>query len=400
MTADEMLRSIVAQTAGFDIPSLGDAAFVRSVDARMARCGFTSRDEYAAAVRASPAELQNLLEELVVPETWFFRDRRPFLFLRDWARAARRPFLRVLSAGCSTGEEPYSIAIALLEAGLRPDRFSIDAVDISQRALDQAMRAIYRKSAFRETWAGYQDYFNPEEQGLALAREVAGLVCFHSGNLVDRAFLQDQAPYDIVFCRNLLIYLGAEARRAVLRNLERLLAMNGVLITGASELPVFVQNGYTALSHPACFACVRVEPAATTADARTPRASSVQSAPVAAGRSGPGPLRAESLAAVWALADEGAVEEASRLCDALLAEPPAPADLYYLKGLVSEALDRLDAAEDWYRKALYLDPDHYAALLHMSALCDRRGERSTAGLFRARAARRAARGGDFDEPRH
>lgn len=385
MTADRILREIVADTAGFDVELLGEATFTRAVETLMARRGLASRDEYAAAVRGSTAELQELLEELAVPETWFFRDRGPFEFLRDWARSRRR-FLRVLSVPCSTGEEPYSIAITLFEAGLPPDRFSIDAVDISRRALEAAARALYGRSSFRETLDTSQGRFTRVENGFTVAKEVAAAVRFHRDNLVHPFFLREQGPYDVIFCRNLLIYLGAGARSAVLSNLDRLLAPEGVLVVGASELPVFIQNGYAAVSHPCAFACSKAPRVA----AQQPQAPPVL-APAAAGA---------SLDSAWRLADQGAIEEALQVCGTLPATGPAQPEQYYLMGLLSLALDRLDAAEDYFRKALYLDPDHYAALLQMSALCERRGDLSTCGLFRTRARELAARGAELDEPRH
>ncbi len=118
------------------------------------------RHAYWERVRGSRAELQALIEAVVVPETWFFRDREAFAAL---ARLAREEWLpsapqtgccRLLSLPCSTGEEPYSMAMALLDAGVPADRFRIDAVDISAAALAQAERARVRKEFLSRRRAG------------------------------------------------------------------------------------------------------------------------------------------------------------------------------------------------------------------------------------------------------
>ncbi len=386
MSRDDILDDAIAEATGLDVESIGEAAFRRSVDALLARRGFKSRVACAAAL--PDLNLEDLMEDLVVPETWFFRDRGPFAFLSDWVRRNPRDFLRVLSVPCSTGEESYSIAITLIDAGLAADRFSIDAVDISRRALEKAARAVYRKSSFRDAIAGFRAYFTETEDGLALSDDIRTLVRFHRDDLVRPSYLARQRPYDIVFCRNLLIYLNAEARRAVLNNVSRLLARDGVAVAGASELPTFVSAGYTAEPERCSFACRKAGPA----QPGPRRVPSAQSPGREAVTPRLGPEMEASLDVVRGLADKGALGEASRLCDRLLASAPADPEHQCLRGILDEALDRLDAAEDSFRKALYLDPGHYPALLHMSALCYRRGERSKGDLFRRRA-QQAARGG-------
>ncbi len=102
-----------------------------------------------------------------------------------------------------------------------------------------------------------------------------------------------------------------------------------------------------------------------------------------------------SLESAWRLADRGALDEALRICDTLLAEARTPPAYYYLRGVISAALNRFEAAEEFFSKTLYLDPEHYPALLHMSTLCDLRGEPSRGELFRTRARRIAGRGTDL-----
>src|SRR6185503_14624441 len=120
----------------------------RAVQERVTACRLTDRDRYWDLVRGSSTELQELIEAVVVPETWFFRDADALTALvrivRDACVVSERSLVRIMSLPCATGEEPYSMAMALLDAGIPPHRFQIDAVDISERALDEARLGVYR----------------------------------------------------------------------------------------------------------------------------------------------------------------------------------------------------------------------------------------------------------------
>jgi len=129
-----------------DVGSIGSPSIERAVQERLSACG-VDRHVYWDRVHASPAELQALIEAVVVPETWFFRDREAFATLASigherWKRAPADGMLRLLSLPSSTGEEPYSMAMALVDAGVPADRFRIDGVDVSANAIASATGAI------------------------------------------------------------------------------------------------------------------------------------------------------------------------------------------------------------------------------------------------------------------
>jgi chemotaxis protein methyltransferase WspC len=334
---------------------------------------------------ASPTALEQAAEILAVPETWFFRDGEPFVCLARFAASGPRP-LRVLSAPCSTGEEPYSIAIALLEAGLAPGEFAIDAVDISAHAIAAAGRAVYGKPSFRQPMpAPIEKYFERTGQGYHVRDEVAGQVRFQQANLLEG--LGPARPYHVVFCRNLLIYLHEEARRTVIAVLRGLLADDGLLFAGHSEVAVLMEAGFQKVQHPRSFACRQGSAApavAAPAAARRP-APRVPKRPGPKGTPKP-PMPAEAEPALdeaRRLADRGRLAEAAAVCKRL---PPA-ADVFCLLGLISQALDHLAEAEEYFRRALYLDPAHREALVHMSLLCASRGDTERSAVFRDRAER-------------
>ena len=117
------IEELLRETMGFHTPTIGAAPVQQAVRARMSHHGLTAADAYLKVLRQSQAEWMALVESIVVPETWFFRDREPFqaltrLVQSEWLPAHPTGTLRMLSVPCSTGEEPYSMSIALLDAGL------------------------------------------------------------------------------------------------------------------------------------------------------------------------------------------------------------------------------------------------------------------------------------------
>ena len=144
--------------------------------------------------------------------------------------------LRILSLPCSTGEEPYSIAMALLDAGLKPHQFKVDGMDVSPLSVEKARRALYGKNSFRGQDIAFRDrHFSAEGEGYRLSDRVLEQVRLQVGNLLDPALLASEPPYDFVFCRNLLIYFDQPTQRQVFEVLKRLTHVDGVLFIGPAE---------------------------------------------------------------------------------------------------------------------------------------------------------------------
>lgn len=193
---------------------------------------------------AMGTELGTLAEELTVPETYFFRNIDQFRALQEQvlpdrlrARAGPR-CLRILSAGCASGEEAYSIAMAL--HGRLPDpawTLSILAVDVNPAVLDKARRARYTAWSLRETPAALQDrWFRPEGRDVVVDDAIRSAVVFEQRNL----HLQDAGfwlpgLFDVVFCRNVLMYFTPQNAQAAVARIARSLAPGGVLFLGHAE---------------------------------------------------------------------------------------------------------------------------------------------------------------------
>src|SRR5437016_1154827 len=186
----KLIESLLRETMGLDAASIGSALIHRTVRLRMKSLGLKRIEEYRQLLDSSRAEWNELVEAVVVTETWFFRDREPFaalvrLVLEEWLPAHPTAPLRLLSLPCSSGEEPYSLAMALLDAGVPSGRFQIDAADISGRALARARQGIYRKNSFRGGDLGFRDrYFQAGKEGFLLRPEIRHSVNFYEWNVV------------------------------------------------------------------------------------------------------------------------------------------------------------------------------------------------------------------------
>jgi chemotaxis protein methyltransferase WspC len=251
-------EAILADAIGMDAASIGSDAVHESVRAAWRDSGLADPAAFVAAVRGDDQLRQALVSRVVVPETWFFRDETPFDFLRrhalEWVRT-HDGALHVLSAPCASGEEPYSIAITLLEAGLPPDRFVIDAVDVSEMLLDRARRAVYQEPALRKVAdARRRRYFASTGDGWQVDDAVRACVSFSRRNLVDPAVVLPRAAYDVIFSRNLLIYLHRAARRQLLATLGRALRPDGVLVVGHAEALAVCEGGDFAIAEGRAFA--------------------------------------------------------------------------------------------------------------------------------------------------
>lgn len=397
---EQRLRQVI----GLDANSIGSSSIQRAVRLRMKTEGMDRLDDYIALFDKCAAEREELIESVVVAETWFFRDAQSFCALLRMVKEQWQPRnpagqLRILSVPCSTGEEPYSLAIALLEAGLPPERFRIDAVDISERALRRAREGVYGKNSFRGDNLGFRDrYFRRTEDGLVLDSGIRGRVSFHRGNIVGKDF--PVLPlFDVIFCRNLLIYFDRETRRGAISQLRRLLGNNGLLFVGPAEQPLITEFGFEALGIPLAFASRKCGSLSESWPMELPKLRPVRAGgaqtPIATNSgfeaeqgSPPKPARhaASDLETVRRLADAGNLTEASELCEQYLRQDADSPHGWYLLGLIREAGGERGAIE-CYRKALYLDPNHYETLLQMALLAERDGNAAGARTFRNRAER-------------
>lgn len=258
------IEALLAEKIGLDPTSIGSQKISRAIETRRLACGLADGNLYLNKLQTSPQEWEELIEELVIPETWFYRDRKPFEFLSEYVTSQILPkqnksVIRLLSAPCSTGEEPYSIAMCLINAGLLPKQFCIDAVDISKKALAKAKQGIYGKNSFRGGEIPEKArFFQEKPDGWELQSWVRQTVNLVHGNLLD-PYLSIGKSYDVIFCRNLLIYLSESAYSQTIDLLARLLLPDGLLFVGSSEMGKPKTDRLVSVRQPFTFAYRKTE---------------------------------------------------------------------------------------------------------------------------------------------
>ena len=213
----------------------------------MARAGVREPERYRDLLDADADALDDLVVELTVGETYFFREPAQFHFLRREVLPDLRPRhgpaapVRAWSAACASGEEAYSLAILLKEEGAGPHS-QVLATDISRAALAKARRAVYGAWSLRgEGAASAAPYLKPDGGRFALDERIRRRVRFEYLNLaldVYPSLVTDVWGMHIIFCRNVLIYFNPETIAAVARRLYETLAPGGWLLTAASDPPL------------------------------------------------------------------------------------------------------------------------------------------------------------------
>lgn len=233
-----LIAAHLLSTLGMNASALEAAHLRRAIRRRMEVAGLRSAEAYAEHYRTSPREQESLAEEIYIHETCFFRDRAVFTesvaWVKAWLAENAGP-ISILSAPCSTGEEPYSIAALLLAEGIPSERFRIHAVDVSAHALLRAQDAIYNGLSLRNIPSPREESFlTSAGSAWTVVPEVRVPVRFERVNLLDDDALQSSG-YDLIFCRNLLIYLDPTSRLRLAANLAQALKPSGRLVLGAAD---------------------------------------------------------------------------------------------------------------------------------------------------------------------
>lgn len=242
-----LLATLLRERSGLHFDEATRYLVERRVARRIEETDYGSFTSYLYQLRhgdGSEEELANLIDLLTNHETYFFRERTQLEALvrevvpemRAQRADAARP-VQIWSAGCSTGEEPYSLVMLGLEAGLEPGRdFQVVASDISRAVIARARTGLYRDSSFRDADERLRTRYFARKDGVSrLSDEVRRHVDFMHLNLVDEAKLALLGTLDVILCRNVVIYFDLATRRRVLRTFHEKLRPGGCLLLGHSE---------------------------------------------------------------------------------------------------------------------------------------------------------------------
>jgi chemotaxis protein methyltransferase CheR len=238
----KLLLETIFQKYGYDFMQYSEAHIKRRIHNRMALEGFKTISEIQNKVLEDKTFAAEILSDLSITVTEMFRDATFYLMLREKVIPILRtyPFIKIWHAGCATGEEAYSMAILLKEAGLL-DRSTIYATDFNQRALDKAKEGIYSSKLIKDYTTNYQraggeesfsNYYTSSYDVAILDQSLKSKIVFANHNLVtDGVF----AEVNLVLCRNVLIYFNKNLQDKVLKLFSESLVNGGILCLGSKE---------------------------------------------------------------------------------------------------------------------------------------------------------------------
>jgi chemotaxis protein methyltransferase WspC len=415
----ERIAELLARRLGHDVSALGELIFEQTLTQARRQLNVFDNDQLMALLLSSEAAFAQLTELLVVPETWFFRMREQFDDLLRFAHACTARPIRILSLPCSTGEEVYSILMTLLDAGFSAEEIEVIGWDVSIAAVALAQRGNYSTRALRGSEPHPRWMQTSEQDRLQIHPRLCDHASFAQRNALNLAPAVE-APFQVIFCRNLLIYLQPEARTALLGNLRSMLAPGGLLLAGLAELIPGMAPGFkhwsqgSALSFTPCYdnkanlttaaaqltkvSERRQENAPETPQLTRPqaadfaieqpekRAENRLTAPASVVKMSRPDVAPVTLTHAQALADAGDLIGARAAIKLVLTSSPDSCEAQFLAGLLALSADDLEAADTAFLRAQYLQPDHLEALEYRALIAQRCGH-SQAGELSLRANR-------------
>jgi len=234
-----LLLRTIESTTGFDCVNYSTSFLSRRIGVRLRAVKATTFTSYAQLLRVSPEECDRLKREFTIHTTGFFRDLTFWRILEQRVLpqllSKKHGMLRIWSAGCSTGEEPLSLAIACAEVGTDLGRVSILATDLDRETIARARTASYEEQQFREMPSDYKaKYFAPQQNDTfspdpALLR----LITYEQGDIIST---HRRTGFDLILCRNTVIYFDAETKRELYLTFADCLVPDGFLVIGKTEI--------------------------------------------------------------------------------------------------------------------------------------------------------------------
>jgi chemotaxis protein methyltransferase CheR len=373
------LSRSVEKRLGLCFPPARWPDLVRGVRAAAPELGFDDARKCAECLTSESMDqrqIELLAAHLTIGETYFFRDPKAFATLetrvlpeliRERRGQPHGKRLRLWSAGCCTGEEAYSLAIAVCRAvpDWREWRISILGTDLNPRFLHKASGGIYGEWSFRGLPEEIKRcYFNERPDGrFEVVPRIKALVSFSPLNFVEDAYpslRNNTNAMDVIFCRNVLMYFARGQARRVVGNLRRALVDGGWLFTSAAEVSADLFSDFTPADLPEA-AAYRKNP-----QAQPPifAASSFAPSPewiLPLIPAPPAPASPEPAARARELANAGRLDEALAACDEAIALHRIDAAAHYLRGMILQEQGALGEAAASLKRALYLDSDFVVA---------------------------------------
>ena len=392
-----LLCSRITEKTGMGFDERKRKQLEEIVENRCRILGLPHMGDYGEILLASPGEndeFTTLMDILTIRESFFFRQEAQFRAFRHFClpllmdkKKARRERINIWSAGCAGGEEAYSVAMIVRD--LVPENpqgeFYIKGTDISRQALRKAEEGVYTERAVRGLPSHYLDrYFTKEQGRYVLSAHIRAMVDFEYFNLSEKPFPFDAMPrWDIIFCRNVIIYFTPNHSRELMKNFFSGMAEGGFLFAGFSETMRYLNDDFipiqldNAFIYQKPFSGQAPKPSSILpAKAKKIQRRFLKKKPVkvekasTATRKKKGSDKGESLEghlrSARELADKGDTMAAVALLDNIIVEDPLHARAYFLLAMIHRNAGSLDQSGDYLKKVIYLEPDNAPARLHLA----------------------------------
>ena len=258
-----LIREFVADRFGLLIDESKMNLLSREIGPRLKKLRLTTVSDYYALLKYGPSssEQSSFISLLTNNETTFFREELQLKAFADKILSALKEKknsrnsrqIRILSAGCSTGEEVYTLAMLLLDSGQFVWEWDVKVfgMDVDREALAKAERGIYSGRAFQTTPSHYMDrYFRKNGGGYEVRDIVRKITSFTQGNLLEFGASVPEKMFDVIFCRNVLIYFSDDTVRRVVESFAPFLEKHGFLFLGHSESLARITDRYLPLRYP------------------------------------------------------------------------------------------------------------------------------------------------------
>ncbi|NNJ12678.1 tetratricopeptide repeat protein [Chloroflexales bacterium ZM16-3] len=423
----QCLRDLLLDRLGLHFPASRRTDLARSLSLVAQDLGYSDLGRLYTALLVGGPVWDTAIRHLTIGETYFFRNSSQFAALRErilpdlLARRAATRSLRLWSAGCASGEEPYSLAMVLADM-LPADtgwQVSILGTDLNLDFLGRAREGLYGPWSFRETPDAVRNrFFSAEGARWRLRPEIRRNVIFNRLNLASSEYptvTNGTMAMDLIFCRNVLIYFNETTTRAIIDRLYEALAPGGWLVVGHAEPNATTFHRFETVNAPGTVLYRKPPDAPLFATATYAYAAGVPIAPPKPLRPAtPAPLRSHSilrepatpprppairkeppgtgslsrqnlaapapdiLAEARAAANAGRWERAAELADRTLAAEPMRAGAHFLRGQIYEHEGQSDQALDAYRRSLYIDPTLAMGALAMADIWRMGGQNADA----------------------
>ncbi len=429
-----MVCEVIISLTGLHFPRERWPMLSRDLASAAKEFGFQNMNgfiQWLLSSELSKDQIKILASHLTISETYFWREPQVFTALTDFilpelikSKKNGEKSIRIWSAGCSTGEEPYSVAIALHKTiqKIKDWDITILATDINPKALSKAVSGIYSTWSFRNSpsWLKTRYFRNMGDRQLEIIPEIKQMVNFTCLSLVEMSALSNASTMDIILCRNVLMYFTSEWVTKISQNLFNSLSEDGWFVVSSSELSSYVFPQFTPVNFPGAVLYRKgtngsVLPLSFIASAKEDlqpiqpiELSAAQAQPILPFTSSPvkpilpitpsPPLHVthsaiqqpltipeessdDKIFAIRLLANAGQLEEALSLCNEAIATQKLVSGLYFLRASILQELGKSSEAIISLKQAIYIDPDYIMGHFTLGNLFIRQGNTKNAERY-------------------